>query len=352
MHTSSRPSLLLLLPLTSALLLSGCHTGPRDGVVATVNGHPIQSSDVEKFYQAQIANNAETPTPDMAEAQHLQIVESLILDEIVDQRAAKLGLTATNDEVDAKLNEMKAPFTEEQFNDRLKASNHTLDDVKHDLRRSLTQEKLLNKEINSKITVSDADVNAYFNAHKAEFNNPDNEYHLAQILVSNAPSPNGNTNLQGNKAANDSDAKKKIQAIKNRLDTGDDFGSLAMNFSESPQTAANGGDMGQIPETQLKSNPGVFAAISRLHAGQDTDIIPFPSQTNPQQVGGYAIFRLLDKAQAGQRDLNDPRVQQQIRQQLHDSRSNLLKAAYREMIRDQAKVENFMAEQIFKDSAR
>ena len=55
--------------------------------------------------------------------------------------------------------------------------------MKHDLRRSLTIDKLLNKEINSKITVTDADVANYYNQHKAEFNLIETQYHLAQILV-------------------------------------------------------------------------------------------------------------------------------------------------------------------------
>jgi peptidyl-prolyl cis-trans isomerase SurA len=125
-----------------------------------------------------------------------------------------------------------------------------------------------------------------------------------------------------------------------------------MNFSENPSTAPNGGDMGAIPESALKQQPGVYAAVSKLHAGQDTDIIPFPDQNDPKRLGGFAIFRLLEKAGQGQRDLNDPRVQQQIRQQLHDSRSQLLKAAYFEMLHDQAKVQNYLAEQIFKDAAK
>jgi peptidyl-prolyl cis-trans isomerase SurA len=66
---------------------------------------------------------------------------------------------------------------------------------------------------------------------------------------------------------------------------------------------------------------------------------------------GYAIYKLISREPAGQRDLSDPRVQQSIRQQLRDGRAQLLKAAYFEMLRDQAKVENFFAEQIFKNDA-
>ena len=334
------------------LVLVGCHKGRRAGDIATVNGKGITAADVDNIYKAQLQNNPQQqPTTEQTDSLKLNILHELIVEEIVEQRAAKLGLTATDAEVDAKLQEMKAPYTEEQFNARLRASNHSLDDVRHDLRRSLTIDKLLNKEINSKITVTDADVSAYYNAHKADYNLIENTYHLAQILVTGSPAASTG-NLQNSKATSDADARKKIQTLKNRLDAGEDFGTIAMNFSENPQTQSNGGDMGNISESQLKANPALFAAIAKLRAGQDTDIIPFPDANDPKKIGGYAIFRLLEKAQAGQRDLNDPRVQQAIRQQIHDSRSQLLKSAYFEMLRDQAKVDNYLAEQIFKESAK
>ena len=350
MRLPARSSLVLL--GTALLLVAGCHkpAGPDD--IAVVNGKPIKQADVDKIYAQQLQNNPQQqPTVEQQDSLKLNILHELIVEEIVEQRAAKLGLTATDAEVDAKLQEMKAPYTEEQFQARLKASNHTLDDVRHDLRRSLTIDKLLNREINSKITVTDADVNAYYNAHKADFNLIENTYHLAQILVTSSPGVSTG-NLQNSKATSDADARKKIQTIKNRLDAGDDFGTIAMNFSEAPQTASNGGDMGSITESQLKGTPAIFAAVSKLRAGQDTDIIPVPDPTDPKKNGGYMILRLLERAQAGQRDLSDPRVQQAIRQQIHDSRSQLLKGAYFEMLRDQAKVTNVLAEQIFKEAAK
>ncbi len=336
----------------SLCFLAGCHKGASVGVVARVNGKPIAQNDLDKVYTAQLQSNGQAqPSAEQSNSLKLNILHELIVEEIVEQRAAKLGLTATDAEVDAKLQEMKAPYTEDQFNARLKASNHTLEDVRHDLRRSLTIDKLLNKEINSKITVTDNDVNGYYNAHKVEFNLIETQYHLAQIIVTTTPDANAG-NLQNSKATSPAEAEKKIQALKNRLDAGEDFGTIAMNLSENPQTSSNGGDMGSLPESQLKSTPALFAAISKLKAGQDTDIIPFPDPKDPKKISGFAIFRLLEKAQAGQRELNDPRVQQAIRQQIHDSRSQLLKSAYFEMLRDESKVENYLAEQIFKDSAK
>ena len=70
-----------------------------------------------------------------------------------------------------------------------------------------------------------------------------------------------------------------------------------------------------------------------------------------RKIIGYAIYRLIDKEAAGQREQNDPRVQQAIRQQLRDTRSQLLKNAYLEMLRDQAHVENYFAEDVFKNGS-
>jgi peptidyl-prolyl cis-trans isomerase SurA len=340
---------LALVMVAGLLPMAGCNKSHNADVVATVNGHAIMQSELDKNYAVQLGEAQQKPSQDQADSLKLNVLREMIDNEIVEQQAVKMNLTATNEEVDAKLAEIKARYTDEVFQQQLKANNHTLEDLKHDLRHNLTINKLLNKEINSKITVTDADVSNYYNQHKSEFNLTETTYNLAQILVTNQPSAQP-TNLQGSKAANDAEAAKKIQALKNRIESGEDFGVLAMNFSEQPDTASNGGNMGFHRESEIRANPELFAALSKLKPGQTTDVIPF---VDPQtkKPAAYAIYKLISREPAGQRDLNDPRVQQTIRQQLRDERSNLLKAAYLEMLHDQAKVENFLAEQIFKNDA-
>jgi peptidyl-prolyl cis-trans isomerase SurA len=261
-----------------------------------------------------------------------------------------VNLTATQEDVDAELAKMKAPYTEEQFNQKLEANHTTLDGLKRDLRRSLTQTKVFNKEINSKVTVSDSDVTNFYNQHKAEFNLIEPRYHIAEIRVTDVPAQQP-VNLQNSKATSDAEAKKKIQALKNRLDSGEDFGTLAINYSENPETSSNSGDMGFHYESEMRGDPTVFAAITKLKAGEITDILPLlDGQT--KKPAGYAVYKLISREPAGQRDLNDPAVQQAIRQQLRDGRSQLLKAAYLETLNDQAKVENFFAEEILKNDAK
>ena len=100
----------------------------------------------------------------------------------------------------------------------------------------------MNKEVSSKIDISDKDISDYYTAHKAEFNLIEPQYHLAQIMVT--PTPNPQAHNQNDKAQNEAEARKKIQMIANRLDSGDDFATLAMKYSEDPETSGNGGRFG------------------------------------------------------------------------------------------------------------
>ena len=334
----------MLLALAVLCFSAGCNSHGPD-VMARVNGHNILKTDVEKYYQNTTAGQAQQPTGEQAASLRLSILREMIDNEIIMRRAEKLGLLAADDDVDKKLNEFKSPYTQEQFDQRLRDKKITLDDFKRDIRRSLTVEKVINKEITSKVSVTDQDITKYYNEHKAEFNLVEAQYHLAQILITSAPNPQVR-NLKNDKAQNDAEAKKKVQMLANRLDSGEDFASLAMNYSEDPETAGNGGDLGFTPESSLKNtDPATRDLVMKLKVGQNSPAITVGNPQN-KQLFGYRFVKLLAKEPAGQRDLNDPRVQQAIREQLRDRREQLLKAAYYEVLRDQAKVENYYAQEI------
>jgi peptidyl-prolyl cis-trans isomerase SurA len=337
--------------VTGALVLAsiaGCNHTPNPDVWATVNGHPITESVVDKYYQNQMSSRQQQPTPDEAAMLKLEILHQQIGSEVIRQQAEKLHLVASDSEVDAKIAQLKAPFTEQQFNDQLKAKGLTLADVRRDLWLNMTIEKLMNKEIESKINITDTDVSNFYNMHQAEFNLIEPQYHLAQIVVT--PNPSGRVeNRQNSKARNDEEARKKINALHNQLETGADFAQLAINYSEAPETTSSGGDMGFLPASQLKSDPEVYAAVTKLQPGQITPVLPIV-QGPSKQPAAYMICKLIAIEPAGQHPLSDPRVQQMIRQQLHDSRSRLLQSAYNEMLRDQARVVNYYAEDILKNA--
>jgi len=214
----------------------------------------------------------------------------------------------------------------------------TVDDLKAQFRRDLTVNKLIAKEITSKINITDADVANFYNANKPSFNLAEPQIHMAQIVVT--PTPDGNVrNLKNSKAQNDTEAKTKILDIDARLKRGDDFAMLAQNYSEDPNTAPNGGDMGFVPESALeRANPELRKMVVSLAPGA------FSAPIHTQE--GYRILKVISKEPAGQRELNDPRVQQSIRETLMNRKDSLLKAAYYEVQRDNAKIENYLARSI------
>ena len=278
----------------AALLQTSCKHTPPANVAAEVNGHAITNAELEKAYQ-QNAQQPEGASQDQIMVQKLDVLGSLITNEIMMQKAERQALTAVDADVEAELTKMKAPYTKEQFEKQLAERHMTLDDLRAQVRSKLTVEKLINKEITSHITITDADVTNSYNANKANFNLAEPQIHMAQIMVTPFPDPNVH-NLKNSKAQNDKDARTKIEDIAARLGRGEDFAMLAQNYSEDPASAPNGGDLGFVPESALeKANPELRKMVMSLGPNGVSPII------HTQE--GYRILKVISKEAAGQRDL-------------------------------------------------
>ena len=318
--------------------LSSCKQAVSENVAATVNGRVITYADLDKFYQSRYTATGEKPSDDQVLIQKLEVLRTLIDNQIMLQRAEKEGLMATDADVDLKYTDLKSPFTQEEFQRQLAARKMSADDLKSQIRQDLSIQKLINKEIVSRIAITDKDVADFYNANKSSFNFPEPQVHMAQILVTPTPDPNVR-NLKNDKAQNEDQARKKIEGILARLHQGEDFVAVAQNFSEDPNTAPNGGDLGFVPESALeKTNSELRKAVMAMSPGQITPII--------HTAEGYRILKVISKEPAGQRELSDPRVQQNIREILRNRKDQLLRAAYYEIARNEAKVVNFFAQGI------
>ncbi|HZS54061.1 MAG TPA: peptidylprolyl isomerase [Bryobacteraceae bacterium] len=316
-------------------LLAGCHKPVSPDVAASVNGRPVTYAALDRAMAAQFPNSPVKSNQDQITGLRLEGLRTLIDNEIFLQRAEKEGLLASDADVDAKFNELKAPYTQEEFQKLLQQRKMGVADLKAQIRRELSVQKLFNKEIGSHITITDSEVAAFYNANKASFNLPENKVHLAQILVTSAPEPTVN-NLKNDKAQNDQQAQAKIKMLELRIRQGEDFGTLAQNYSED-QFAANGGDIGFVPESAL-ANPTLRKLILEMTPGQVSQVIQTPE--------GYRIIKLIAKEPAGQRELSDPRVQEEIRQGLFQGKEQVLRAAFYEVARSEAKVINYYAESV------
>ena len=94
----------------AAVAQLSCNHAPPANVAAEVNSHAITYTELDKAWQTQ-PQPTEGSNQDQVMATKLEILNSLITSEIMLQQAYKLGLTAVDADVEAKLNEMKAPYT-------------------------------------------------------------------------------------------------------------------------------------------------------------------------------------------------------------------------------------------------
>src|SRR5262249_23302950 len=203
------------------------------------------------------------------------------------QQAEKLGITATDSEIETEVNKSKAPYTKEEFDKKLAERHMSIDDLRAQLRRELTVNKLLTHEIASHISITDAEVDGFFNANKADFNPAEPMVHMAEILVTPSPDPNVR-NLKNNKAQNLNEARAKIQDLMRRLQQGEDFNLLAQSYSEDAPTAPNGGDMGFVGESQLeKLPPDIHKQIAAIQPGSISPILTMPD--------GFRIVKVFER---------------------------------------------------------
>jgi peptidyl-prolyl cis-trans isomerase SurA len=328
----------------AALLQLSCKQKAPAGVAAMVNGYAITTAYLDRIYQTQYPEPIEESNEDQVMVQRLDLLGRLITSEIMWQQAEKLGLTATDADIDTEVNKSRAPYTKDEFDKKLAERHMTMEDLRAQLRRELTINKLINREITSHIIITDNEVANFYNANKAMFNPAEPTVHMAQILVTPNPDPNVR-NLKNSKAQNANEAKAKIQDIMRRLQQGEDFNMLAQSYSEDPPTTPNGGDMGFVPASSLEKLPQeVRKIIDAIQPGSISPVIPMGD--------GLRIIKVFEREPAGQRELTDPRVQQKIRDTLMNRKEQVLNAAYYEVAHNSAKVVNYLAQQVVDDAGK
>jgi len=329
-------------------LVGGCNKQESHSpdVWAVVNGTEIRKDEVEKYYKTRINPEAQETAPEEILSRKLDVTEQLINNEILLERAKKLNLEASDGEVEDKFTELKSGYTEDEFQRKLKDGGMTVDDLKKDLRRQLSIQKLLNREVAAKVTITDMDVTDFYNSNHNQFNVAEAQYRISQIVITPRKDPMVR-NRKNDDATNEAEAERKAKMIEDKLASGADFAQLAMDYSEDPQTAATGGDLGYIPESSLnaaQTNPNLKRAVLSLKPGQVSEPVVLPDSIR--------ILKLVAREAAGQRGVNDPQVQQMIRDTLRNRKEQLLRNAYLAVARDEAKVTNYLAEQVIETAGK
>jgi len=329
----------------SVLLVGGCSSSSNvsDDIVARVNGKEINRADLEKEYQKNINGAPQLPTPEEAQALKFQLLTQMINDEILLQMAAGSGLNATDAEVETKFTDLKSQYTEEQFQEELKRQKLAAEDIKSDMRKRLTLEKLVTKEITSRVNVSDAEIKDVYDKNKDSFNLPEG-YHLQHIMVTPYQEQQV-ANAKRDDAKSVAEAQAKASRLLREIQGGLDFSVVARDWSEDADTAPKGGDLSFRSLDDLeKIDPKLKAAVQRLKVGESSPLI--------ETRYGIHILKLLERDPGGQKDLTNPQVQMQIRQVIFNQKQEMLRAAFSEVARNKAQVNNYLAERLLESAGK
>jgi peptidyl-prolyl cis-trans isomerase SurA len=184
----------------------------------------------------------------------------------------------------------------------------------------------------------------FYNANHNQFSVAEPQYRISQIVIT----PRKELQVRNRKnddATNEAEAQRKAKMLSDKLNSGADFAQLAMDYSEDVNTAGNGGDLGYIPESALnQSDPMLKKTVIALKPGQVSPPI--------QLKDSIRILKLVAREAAGQRGVNDPQVQQTIRDTLRNRKEQLLRSAYLATARDEAKVTNYLAQQVVETAGK
>ncbi|MGH9949110.1 MAG: SurA N-terminal domain-containing protein, partial [Pyrinomonadaceae bacterium] len=204
--------LFLTVAAVSAAFITGCGgpvsgpDGPVDGneTAATVNGKTIKMEDVERAIKQQAQGQENRLSPLELAAARLQVLQSLIEQEVMFQKAEKEGTVPTDEEVNAEFNKQKTAsgMSAEQFDAKMKEIGETEASARLAIKKGLAITKL-NERITGQIEPpKDNEIEQFYNSNKEAFKNKRGAQ-LAVIVID--PKDNG----QGDTTKNDIEAQTK-----------------------------------------------------------------------------------------------------------------------------------------------
>ncbi|MEP7038311.1 MAG: peptidylprolyl isomerase, partial [Acidobacteriota bacterium] len=320
---------------------AGSNSAASNGVdpnetAATVNGKAIKLEDVERVIKQQGQGQEAKLSPlELAKAR-LQVLETLIQNEVLYQKAEKENAIPSDADVTVEFNKQKTASgkSADQIAKEMQESGLTEAAARENIKKQLAIQKLIENVTGKIEPPKDSEIEAFYNGNKDAFVNK-RGVKLAAIVID--PTNNG----EGDTTTNEQEAVLKGNEIINELKQGKDFAALAREKSED-QSRLQGGDLGYISEDEMKQSfpPQVAATLMdpKFSVGQ---ILPTPMQ------GKFYIFKLQERNDKDENlTLESPGVRQKVTDALINARKELLSASYAAVAMNDAKIENYLAKKV------
>jgi peptidyl-prolyl cis-trans isomerase SurA len=238
-----------------------------DRIVAEVNNDIITLYDLNRKAAPFVKRVKSMARPIEEERRMIYELREKVLDQMVDetltdQEIKRYNITVSEEAIDSTVEEMKKRtyMTDQQLRERLEKEGLTMDEYRTQMKNQILRMRLVNREVKSKIVITDEDIRAYYDQHRDRYVGV-GKVHLRQILLTVPP-----------KASDDEKkaVRQKLEAIRQQVTGGASFEELARTTSQSP-LAKEGGDLGTLAMSDLA--PSILQALSGLKAGDVSPVV-------------------------------------------------------------------------------
>jgi peptidyl-prolyl cis-trans isomerase SurA len=273
------------------LLANPLHAKVINRVIATVDGEPITTYELENYEQSSIRGRQVATVPGNP-------LDMLITDKLIEKEAAQKGVIVRDEDVNLYVEDIKKRnnLSDEQLQAALAAQGVTLEQYRKQIRQEIERQQLIGREIRGRVNVTPEEVQRYYEAHLSDYATPE-RYELAHIVFQ-LPEDASETR----RAA----VQQEAESVYEQIEDGADFAAMAERYSQDA-TAKAGGELGWFEPRQLVDS--LADAAKALDVGQVSRPVPGPA--------GLHILKLLDREAAAHRDLSE--LEGEIKEKLYAS---------------------------------
>lgn len=285
-------------------------------VLARVNGEAVTRTDFNRLVK-NIEQGGRGPIPPARRDEILRAaLDQLVSYNVMKQEAAARGLTVSDAEIDAQLQEMRKQFpSEAEFKKALDARSTTVAQLKSDARVDMAIDKMVQAELATTIA-TEAEAKDFYDKNPDQFKQPESARASHILILANAKAD----------AATKKAARAKIDALLARLKAGEDFATLAREHSQDG-SAQQGGDLGPFPRGKMV--PAFDQAVFQLAPGAISDVVTTEF--------GYHIIKLAEKQ--APTTYNYDQVKPKIVEVLTNRKKQEKVTAFIESLKKKAKIE-------------
>ncbi|MFD2246128.1 peptidylprolyl isomerase [Pontibacter ruber] len=247
-----------------------------DGIIAKIDNHVILRSELEFSYLQYLAQSKQQPRPELK----CEILRSMVQDKLLLARAEIDSITVEDAQVSGELDRRMNYLTAQVGGvERLEQYyNKTVKQLKDELRRTVRDQLVMEKmqqEITGKVTVTPKEIKRYFN----EIPRDSLPYFSSEVELGHIVKFAEVSKQQ--KAA----ARQQLEEIRKRILAGEDFATLAKQYSQDPGSAQEGGVLGFFKKKELV--PEYEAAALKLEPGQISNVV--------ESQFGFHLIQMIER---------------------------------------------------------